>query len=150
MAIKGLSRLQKKLDKMIPDEKKLAERAAEKARELIVERVTKTGKDRYGRKFHPYSKSTIKYRQKRGKQTQYVDLKDTGSMFEALVVKPAHTPKKGRAKVVFDSRQEEDKALGHQRGIRGRLPQREFFGLTVGERRQIVKLVGRKVEITES
>ena len=51
---------------------------------LMITKRTQSGKLPDGGKMRPYAKSTVKSRRKRGRQTGFVDLTDTGKMFRSL------------------------------------------------------------------
>ena len=51
---------------------------------LMITKRTQAGKLPDGRKMRSYAKGTIKSRKKRGRQTGFVDLTDTGKMFRSL------------------------------------------------------------------
>tara|TARA_Y100000004_G_C8874428_1_gene394762 strand:- start:573 stop:1037 length:465 start_codon:yes stop_codon:yes gene_type:complete len=51
---------------------------------LMITKRTQAGKLPDGGKMRSYAKSTVKSRKKRGRQTGFVDLTDTGKMFRSL------------------------------------------------------------------
>ena len=51
---------------------------------LMITKRTQSGKLPDGGKMRPYAKSTVRSRKKRGRQTGFVDLTDTGKMFRSL------------------------------------------------------------------
>jgi len=130
------ARVRKAVRRMIPDANKAAHDAGALAVELIDKRVTQEGKDRYGRKLKPYAKQTKELRKARGRQTAHVDLVDSGNMMAALT----YRARGNKAEVMFGKPAEAEKAWAHQTG-KGRLPKREFFGLTKDERRKVAAKV---------
>jgi len=140
--IDGMDRLRKRLRELVPDateEGRMALRGAWRAVELITERTIR-GYDRHGRPFRPYAQSTREQRRKRGRQTDHVDLHDTGSMLAAM---QSRLIGQGKAEVRFASAREAAKAAAHQYG-RGNLPKREFFGLTPKERQEVLSVITRR------
>ena len=51
---------------------------------LMITKRTQAGKLPDGSKMRSYARSTVKSRKKRGRQTGFVDLTDTGKMFRSL------------------------------------------------------------------
>ena len=51
---------------------------------LMITKRTQSGKLPDGSRMRPYARSTVKGRKKRGRQTGFVDLTDTGKMFRSL------------------------------------------------------------------
>jgi len=51
---------------------------------LMITKRTQSGKLPDGNRMRPYASSTLKGRKKRGRQTGFVDLTDTGKMFRSL------------------------------------------------------------------
>lgn len=116
--------------------------AASLAKFGILKRTAK-GQDvnlKYFSSYAPYAPMTYFFRQKKGRPTNKVDLFFTGRMLGSLTIKA--TPRWAR---LYFPPSEAKKAIGHQEGI-GRLPKREFFGLTAPDVRMISKLVSGKVE----
>ena len=86
---------------------------------------TLRGVDRDLAPFVAYAPSTVKYRQKKGRQTAHVDLFFSGHMHAGI---GARTVSDTEAVVGFFSAAESRKAIAHQMGLK-KMPQRRFFGL---------------------
>jgi len=168
--IEGLDRALQSLRDAVPDEQRateIAHDAADHAASLITQRVEQHGRDRHGRPFKPYAKSTKEQREKRGRQVSFVDLNDSGEMFAAMRTKALG---KGRAMIYFSDPEQARKAAAHQYGVKRRktkkgkkskkgkgkkvlrgivqaitgrrvLPKREFFGLTKQEQKEVMALI---------
>ena len=114
----------------------LAQSVAQAAIDLIVKR-TESGKDINGKAFKKYSKE---YKESLdfkafGKDGE-VNLKLTGQMLGTLDVLETSGSK---VKIGWNDGVESAKAHGHNAGVPGKLPKREFFGLTDAELNTIKK-----------
>lgn len=127
------------MDSLLPDPDRAAADAAVTAIDLIDRRTRKDGKDIHGRRFRGYARATKESRRERGRQTSHVDLVDTGKMLGSMT----YRTRGGKAEIYFGTAAENDKAAGHQFGL-GRLPKREFFGLTKDEQKQVAKVALRR------
>jgi len=115
----------------------------------IRDRTEQKGKDVRGRPFKPYSKSYMLARRKRLNDPSnqdttpknFVDLNFTGQMFSALTF----TTRPSRGVVFFRSAEQTKKALIHNEG-RGRMPQREFFGISTIEQKKINAIIGKSIK----
>lgn len=117
--------------------------------DAIRDRTEQKGKDVYGRPFKPYSKGYIQARRKRFNDPSnqdttpknFVDLNFTGKMFSSLgfVVRPS------RGVVFFRSAEQSRKANIHNEGI-GRMPKREFFGISKLEQKKINAIIGKNIK----
>jgi len=108
--------------------KQMADVALE-ARTLMAKR-TQSGKDIKDRQFKPYS---LLY-----KKSGTPNLTDRGRMIGGLVV----NARKNYGKVAIPDAKENNKGEGHQRGI-GRLPKREWFGLSPRDENKLMAKVVR-------
>jgi hypothetical protein len=100
--------------------------------------TTRTQKGRLpdGGKMLPYAKSTKKNRKKRGRQTGFVDLTDTGKMFRSLDYR-----KRGfRNTLMFANKEREKIASFHDTfGVGKRKVKRPFFAIGIKEEPKIIK-----------
>lgn len=135
MPIKGREALERTLDALLPRPGAATDAALEAMR--AIKQRTLSGKDVQGRPFKRYAAATRKDRTERGRQTAHVDLMDKGNMLAAMTVR-GRGPNK--AEITFANAVEAAKALGHVRGV-GRLPKREFFGLSDDERQLVLKVI---------
>ena len=77
----------KELKRITRKQKPVIERALNKVSNMaifMIDKRTKKGLLPDGGRMIPYAKSTIKSRKKKGRQTGFVDLEDTGQMFRSL------------------------------------------------------------------
>jgi len=115
----------------------------------IRDRTEQKGKDVYGRPFKPYSKGYILARRKRFNDPSnqdttpknFVDLNFTGKMFSALTF----TTRPSRGIVFFRSAEQTKKALIHNEG-KGRMPKREFFGISSQEQKKINAIIIKNIK----
>ena len=98
---------------------------------FMIDKRTKKGLLPDGGRMIPYAKSTIKSRKKKGRQTGFVDLEDTGQMFRSLT----YEIKGLRSSLFFRGQDQNKKASYH-----------DFFG--VGKKKTITPFfsVGNKEE----
>tara|TARA_R100000773_G_C4195223_1_gene99641 strand:+ start:369 stop:833 length:465 start_codon:yes stop_codon:yes gene_type:complete len=76
---------------------------------FMIDKRTKKGLLPDGGRMKPYAKSTIKRRKKKGRQTGFVDLEDTGQMFRSLTFKT-----KGlKSSLFFRGQDQNEKASFH-------------------------------------
>ena len=117
--------------------------------DAIRERTEQRGKDVKGRSFTPYSagyKQALRKRQNDPKNRdqspkKFVDLNFTGRMFSALTF----TTRPSRGVLFFRTAQQAKKAFIHNTG-KGRMPKREFFGISKIEQKKINAIVGKKIK----
>ena len=115
----------------------------------IRDRTEQRGKDVRGRPFKPYSKGYIQARRKRFNDPSnqdttpknFVDLNFTGKMFSALTF----TTRPSRGIVFFRSAEQTKKAMIHNEG-KGKMPQREFFGISTMEQKKINAIIGKSIK----
>ena len=115
----------------------------------IRDRTEQKGKDVYGRPFRPYSMSYIQAKRKRFNDPSnqdttpknFVDLNFTGKMFSALTF----TTRPSRGIVFFRSAEQTKKAMIHNEG-KGKMPQREFFGISTMEQKKINAIIGKSIK----
>ena len=77
----------KELKRMSAKQKSSVTKALNKVSNMaifMIDKRTKKGLLPDGGKMIPYAKSTVKRRKKKGRQTGFVDLEDTGQMFRSL------------------------------------------------------------------
>ena len=80
------------LKRMSSKQKKAVKKALNKVSNMAIFMITKrtqSGKLPNGGQMKPYAKGTVRSRKKRGRQTGFVDLTDTGKMFRSLDYKVA-------------------------------------------------------------
>ncbi len=112
-------------------------------------RTEQKGKDVHGRPFKPYSKGYIQAKRKRFNDPSnrdttpknFVDLNFTGRMFSSL----SFTTRPSRGIVFFKSAQQSKKAVIHNEGL-GRMPKREFFGISKIEQKKINAIIGKNIK----
>ena len=115
----------------------------------IRDRTEQKGKDIYGRPFQPYSMSYIQAKRKRFNDPSnidttpktFVDLNLTGKMFSSLgfIVRPS------KGVLFFRSAQQSKKAMIHNEGL-GKMPKREFFGISTMEQKKINTIIGKSIK----
>jgi hypothetical protein len=114
----------------------------------IRNRTEQKGKDVYGQPFQPYSKGYIQAKRKRFDDPtnrdltpkNFVDLNMTGKMFSALTF----TTRPSRGVVFFRSAEQTKKAMIHNQGL-GRMPKREFFGISTQEQNKINAIIRKNI-----
>jgi len=98
---------------------------------LMITKRTQSGKLPDGGIMKPYAKSTVKGRRKRGRQTGYVDLTDTGKMFRSLDFRSGNL----KSTLFFANKEREKIASYHDTfGVGKRKITRPFFA--VGDREE--------------
>jgi hypothetical protein len=115
----------------------------------IRERTEQRGKDVQGRAFKPYSKGYIQARRKRSNDPSnqdttpksFVDLNFTGKMFSSLTF----TTRPSRGILFFKTAQQSKKAFIHNTG-KGRMPKREFFGVSSLDQKKINAIIGKSIK----
>lgn len=127
-----LKRLEKDLPKKI--DKALEIVASEGARNII--QRGNRGKGYLGR-FAPYSPAYAKIRQKKGRQVNYVDLNDTGQMWNSL---SSGMEKRGVAKIYFAD------ALGNKKAYFNN-KKRPFFGFSQKDKKALFKFFQAQIKI---
>mgnify|MGYP003143404649 CR=1 FL=1 len=117
--------------------------------DAIRERTEQRGKDVKNRPFKPYSKSYIQAKRKRTNDPSnqdtspknFVDLNFTGRMFSALTF----TLRPSRGVLFFKTAQQAKKAFIHNTG-KGRMPKREFFGVSEIEQKKINAIISKSIK----
>lgn len=101
---------------------------------LMVTTRTQKGKLPDGGNMRPYSKRTVKSRNKKGRQTGFVDLTDTGKMFRSLDFKTV-----GLQSTLFFSNKERAKIASYHDsfGVGRRRIKRPFFSIGAKEEQKI-------------
>jgi len=93
---------------------------------LMITKRTQSGKLPDGGRMRPYASSTVKGRKKRGRQTGFVDLTDTGKMFRSLNFKSG----KLKSTLFFANKEREKIASYHDSfGVGKRKITRPFFAI---------------------
>ena len=98
---------------------------------LMITKRTQAGKLPDGGKMRSYAKSTVKSRKKRGRQTGFVDLTDTGKMFRSLDFRTG-----GFKSTLFFANKEREKIASYHDslGVGRRKITRPFF--SIGDREE--------------
>ena len=98
---------------------------------LMITKRTQAGKLPNGGKMRSYARSTVKSRKKRGRQTGFVDLTDTGKMFRSLDFRTG-----GFKSTLFFSNKEREKiaSFHDSLGVGRRKITRPFF--SIGDREE--------------
>lgn len=93
---------------------------------LMITKRTQSGKLPDGGNMRPYASSTIKGRKKRGRQTGFVDLTDTGKMFRSLDFRTG-----GMKSTLFFANKEREKIASYHDtfGVGKRKITRPFFAI---------------------
>jgi len=101
---------------------------------LMVTTRTQRGKLPDGGNMRRYSKGTVKSRNKRGRQTGFVDLTDTGKMFRSLDFKTV-----GMKSTLFFANKEREKIASYHDtfGVGRRRIKRPFFSIGAKEEQKI-------------
>lgn len=94
---------------------------ADAATEIVLR--TQDGVDVNGMPFAEYEEKYAKYRERKGRQTDPVNLLFTGNMQAAITTDVQETPQGARGRIYFNSALEAAKAQGNQK-------KRRFFGLS--------------------
>jgi len=134
LVIKNIKNRAKRLDKS-------SDKAIQKVTAAIATHIkerTLKGRDKNGKSFKEYSNSTLEYKQKRGGKffNGNVNLNDSGKMMSSMQSKRISS----KVGVVRFTRKEEAvKALKHIQG-KGKLPKRNFFGLSKRETTRFIKV----------
>ena len=103
---------------------------------LMITKRTQGGKLPDGGNMRSYASSTIKSRKKRGRQTGFVDLTDTGKMFRSLDFKTG-----GLKSTLFFANKEREKIASYHDtfGVGKRKIKRPFFAIGNKEEDKIIK-----------
>jgi hypothetical protein len=99
----------------------------------IIEDRTERGRGYLG-SFKPYAQSTVKSRQRRGRQTRFVDLYDTGGMMGNMTAFGG----RGESRIRFPRQTEAEKAYYNNRT-------RPFFGFNSSEKRKLTRFFIREL-----
>ena len=93
---------------------------------LMITKRTQSGKLPDGGNMRPYASSTVRGRKKRGRQTGYVDLTDTGKMFRSLDFRTG-----GFKSTLFFANKEREKIASYHDtfGVGRRKIKRPFFSI---------------------
>lgn len=113
-------------------------------REIIrtIRARTEAGKDKNGAPFHGYSqeyKDSLEFRIA-GKSESHVNLRLTGEMMSGMEVLWAN-PASGSVAIGFRDSTDRGKAHGHITGANGKLPVRDFLGISSDELASILSKV---------
>ena len=130
--------VKKFLTKFSKDQRKAIQKGLNRVSNMAILMITKrtqSGRLPDGGKMLPYAKSTKKNRKKRGRQTGFVDLTDTGKMFRSLDYR-----KKGfKNTLMFANKEREKIASFHDTfGVGKRKVKRPFFAIGNKEEDKIV------------
>ena len=98
---------------------------------FMITKRTQSGNLPDGGKMIPYAKSTVKSRKKRGRQTGFVDLKDSGQMFRSLT----YDIKGLKSSLFFRGQDQNKKASYH-----------DFFGVGIKKTIRPFFSIGNKEE----
>ena len=103
---------------------------------LMITKRTQGGKLPDGGNMRSYAPSTVRSRKKRGRQTGFVDLTDTGKMFRSLDFKTG-----GLKSTLFFSNKEREKIASYHDtfGVCKRKVKRPFFAIGNKEEDKIIK-----------
>ncbi len=103
---------------------------------LMITKRTQGGKLPDGGNMRSYASSTVKSRKKRGRQTGFVDLTDTGKMFRSLDFKTG-----GLKSTLFFANKEREKIASYHDtfGVGKRKVKRPFFAIGNKEEDKIIK-----------
>ena len=103
---------------------------------LMITKRTQGGKLPDGGNMRSYAPSTVRSRKKRGRQTGFVDLTDTGKMFRSLDFKPG-----GSKSTLFFANKEREKIASYHDtfGVGKRKIKRPFFAIGNKEEDKIIK-----------
>jgi hypothetical protein len=115
----------------------------------IRDRTEQKGKDIFGRPFQPYSMNYILSKRKRFNDPSnqdttpknFVDLNFTGKMFSSL----SFTVRPSKGIVFFKSAEQTKKAMIHNEG-KGKMPKREFFGISDIEQNKINAIIVKSIK----
>ena len=122
------------LKRMSSKQKKAVKKALNKVSNMAIFMITKrtqSGKLPDGGQMKPYAKGTVRSRKKRGRQTGFVDLTDTGKMFRSLDYKVA-----GLKSSLFFSNMERNKIASYH----------DIFGAGKGKEVRPFFAIGNKEE----
>ena len=101
---------------------------------FMITKRTQRGKLPDGGNMRPYAKATVKGRKKRGRQTGFVDLTDTGKMFRSLDFRTTGF----KSTLFFDNKEREKIASFHDTfGAGRRKIKRPFFAIGRSEESKI-------------
>ena len=103
---------------------------------LMITKRTQGGKLPDGGNMRSYAPSTVRSRKKRGRQTGFVDLTDTGKMFRSLDFKTG-----GLKSTLFFANKEREKIASYHDtfGVGKRKVKRPFFAIGNKEEDKIIK-----------
>ncbi|MCA9813212.1 MAG: hypothetical protein KC483_10195 [Nitrosarchaeum sp.] len=116
---------------------------------LDIHNRTLAGKDKNNQTFKEYAEVTKAQKIAEHKQSDPPNLKQTGLMLGGIQV---GRPKQSVRRVTIDifiTGDQADKARGHQFGI-GRLPKREFFGLTTKEKETFRSTLEKLIDLKKA
>jgi len=103
---------------------------------------TRKGNTPDGGRFAEYSQRAKEDRSKRGRQTSFVDLTDSGKMFSSLTWKVSGS----KGSLFFSRQTENEKAFRHDQGI-GKLPRRPFFAIGKQDENKIRDLFFKHIKV---
>jgi hypothetical protein len=126
---------------------KVFKKSIEVEKDNIIKR-THRGVDMNGEAFEAYSpknpgKNWKAHRERKNRQTAYVDLKFSEDMFKAFKAVVERSGFKFLATIFFDDRKQAQKAKGHHTGRLGptTFEPRKFFGLSQSQREAIISKI---------
>ena len=121
--------VEKLLKKISSKQKATIDKSLKRVSNMAIQMITtrtQSGKLPDGGNMRPYAKSTVKDRKKRGRQTGFVDLTDTGKMFRSLDFRTG-----GMKSTLFFANKEREKIASYHDtfGVGRRKIKRPFFAI---------------------
>tara|TARA_R110000824_G_scaffold6017_6_gene27690 strand:+ start:454 stop:909 length:456 start_codon:yes stop_codon:yes gene_type:complete len=132
----------KKLQKTIPKDITRALNVVSAYGVKQIGEKTRKGEMPDGGRFAEYSQRAKEDRSKRGRQTSFVDLTDSGKMFSSLTWKVSGS----KGSLFFRRQTENEKAFRHDQGI-GKLPRRPFFAIGKRDENKIRDLFYKHIKV---
>tara|TARA_R100001377_G_scaffold85_2_gene122 strand:- start:5334 stop:5786 length:453 start_codon:yes stop_codon:yes gene_type:complete len=132
----------KKLQKTIPKDITRALNVVSAYGVKQITEKTQKGQTPDGGGFQEYSSRAKEDRNKRGRQTSFVDLTDSGKMFSSLTWKVSGS----KGSLFFRRQTENEKAFRHDQGI-GKLPRRPFFAIGKQDENKIRDLFFKHIKV---
>ena len=132
----------KKLQKTIPKDITKALNVVSAYGVKQIGEKTRKGEMPDGGRFAEYSQRAKEDRSKRGRQTSFVDLTDSGKMFSSLTWKVSGS----KGSLFFRRQTENEKAFRHDQGI-GKLPRRPFFAIGKRDENKIRDLFYKHIKV---
>lgn len=121
--------VEKLLKKITGKQKATIDKSLKRVSNMAIQMITtrtQNGKLPDGGNMRPYAKSTVRGRKKRGRQTGFVDLTDTGKMFRSLDFRTG-----GMKSTLFFANKEREKIASYHDtfGVGRRKIKRPFFAI---------------------